>query len=69
MSNVVEAVSGEQHRDSAIRMYVSILLAEASLVAGTGSVAVVRGFSCPTTCGIFMDQGSTLCPLHWQVDS
>ena len=26
-------------------------------------------FSCSMLCGIFPDQGSNLCPLHWQVDS
>ena len=25
--------------------------------------------SCPAACGIFLDQGLNLCPLHWQVDS
>ena len=25
--------------------------------------------SCSAACGIFPDQGSNLCPLHWQVDS
>ena len=34
-----------------------------------GSVAVVHGFSCPTGYGIFPDQGSNPCPLHWQADS
>ena len=34
-----------------------------------GSVAVVRGFSCPTRYGIFPDQGSNPCPLHWQAGS
>ena len=34
-----------------------------------GSVVVVHGFSCFTACVIFPDQGSNLCPLHWQVDS
>ena len=29
----------------------------------------VRGLSCPTVCGIFVDQGSHTCPLYWQVDS
>ena len=29
----------------------------------------VHGLSCSATCGIFPDQGSNLCPLHWQVDS
>ena len=34
-----------------------------------GSVVVVRGLSCPKACGIFLDQGLNLGPLHWQVDS
>ena len=28
------------------------------------SVVVVRGLSCPAVCGIFLDQGSNLYPLH-----
>ena len=35
----------------------------------TGSVVVVHGSSCSTACGIFPDQGSNPCPLHWQADS
>ena len=27
------------------------------------------GLSCPAACGIFPDQGSNPCPLHWQADS
>ena len=34
-----------------------------------GSVVVARGPSCSAACGIFPDQGSNLCPLHWQADS
>ena len=34
-----------------------------------GSVIVAHGPSCSTACGIFPDQGSNPCPLHWQVDS
>ena len=34
-----------------------------------GSVVVARGPSCSVACGIFPDQGSNLCPLHWQADS
>ena len=30
---------------------------------------MVHGFSCSETCGIFPDQGSNPCPLHWQADS
>ena len=34
-----------------------------------GSVVVVHGSGCSTACGIFPDQGSNPCPLHWQADS
>ena len=34
-----------------------------------GSVFVVHGPSCSVACGIFPDQGSNPCPLHWQADS
>ena len=34
-----------------------------------GSVVVAHGPSCSATCGIFPDQGSNPCPLHWQADS
>ena len=34
-----------------------------------GSVVVAHGPSCSTACGIFPDQGSNACPLHWQADS
>ena len=35
----------------------------------TGSVIVAHGLSCSAACGIFPDQGSNPCPLHWQTDS
>ena len=34
-----------------------------------GSVVVAHGPSCSMACGIFPDQGSNPCPLHWQADS
>ena len=34
-----------------------------------GSVIVAHGPSCSAACGIFPDQGSNLCCLHWQADS
>ena len=34
-----------------------------------GSVVVAHGPSCCRACGIFPDQGSNPCPLHWQADS
>ena len=34
-----------------------------------GSVAVAHGPSCSAACGIFPDQGSNPCHVHWQADS
>ena len=34
-----------------------------------GSVVVAHGTSRSAACGIFPDQGSNPCPLHWQADS
>ena len=34
-----------------------------------GSVSVAHRPSCSAACGIFPDQGSNPCPLHWQADS
>ena len=45
---------------------------ELLLLQSTGvraSVVVVHRTSCLEPCGIFPDQGSNLCPLHWQADS
>ena len=39
-------------------------------VLGTpASLVVAHKHSCPMACGIFPDQGSNWCPLHWQADS
>ena len=35
----------------------------------TGSLVVTHGLSCSIAYGIFPDQGSNLCLLHWQADS
>ena len=32
-------------------------------------IVVVHRLSCSSACGIFPEQGSNLCFLHWQVDS
>ena len=34
-----------------------------------GSEVAAHRLSCSEACGIFPDQGSDPCPLHWQVDS
>ena len=55
-------------------LYLVSLVAEHRLESMRSSVAaacglVARGLSCPVACGIFPDQGSNPCPLHWQADS
>ena len=52
----------------------SLQSVESSVVAApralrTGSVVVGHGLTRSLACEIFPDQGSNLCPLHWQVDS
>ena len=52
-----------------------VLIAVASLCCGAralgarASVVVAHGLTCSAACGIFPDQGSNPCPLHWQADS
>ena len=38
-------------------------------IQSAGSVVVAHGISCSMACGIFPDQRSNQCLLHWQVDS
>ena len=33
------------------------------------SAVAEHRFSCPVSCGIVPDQGSNMCPLHWQANS
>ena len=44
-----------------------LLRSTSSRRAGSGVVA--HGPSCSAACGIFPDQGSNPCALHWQADS
>ena len=45
------------------------LLLRSTSFRRAGSVVVAHGPSCSAACGIFPDQGSNPCPLHWQADS
>ena len=45
------------------------LSSSGSRAKSAGSVVVAHGLRCSTACGIFLDQGSNPCLLHWQVDS
>ena len=45
-----------------------LLIAGASLVAELW-IVVTHGLSCSVAREIFPDEGSSLCPLHWQLSS
>ena len=54
--------------------WASIAAARGSAVVGlrlcsAGAVVVAHRLSCSMTCGIFPNQGSNPCLLHWQMDS
>ena len=54
------------------RVSVAVVQGSVAVVPGlesTGSIVVAYGLSCPKGCGIFPDQGSNPCLLHWQADS
>ena len=44
-----------------------LLLLQITALGTCASVVVAHGLSCPSACGIFLDQGSY--PLHHNVDS
>ena len=46
-----------------------LLLLRSTSSRRAGSVIVAHGPSCSAACGIFPDQGSNPCRLHWQADS
>ena len=46
-----------------------LLLLQSTGSRHVGSVVVVHRLSYSAACGIFPDQGSNPCPLHWQADS
>ena len=61
---------GHKELDTTERLSVSLsLVTEHVLLECVGSVVQGHRLSCSKACGIFLDQGSNPCPLHWQVDS
>ena len=54
-------------RTRALGAWASVVVARG--LWSVGSVVVAHGLSCSVACGIFPDQGSNPCPLHWQADS
>ena len=55
------------HRPSRVAVCADFPLWGLLLLRSTGSRACK--FSCPVACGIFPEQESNPCPLHWQSDS
>ena len=49
--------------------WAGLSLSRPLLLRSAGSVVMAHGPSCSAACGIFPDQGSNPCPLHWQADS
>ena len=62
---------GRSGRYSLLRpiMVTSLDLGRVGSVVATRGLVVAHGPSCRSACGVFLDQGSNLCPLHWQADS
>ena len=67
LSLVVESGGYSCCRAWALGTRASVVVARG--LQNVGSVVVVQGLSCSAACGIFPDQGSNPCPLHWQADS
>ena len=70
MRGISLAVASEGHSSSRCT---GLSLSRPLLLRSTGSrragsVIVAHGPSCSAACGIFPDQGSNPCPLHWQTD-
>ena len=66
--------SSSRCRDRSSSRCAGLSLSRSLLLRSTGSrragsVVVTHGPSCSAACGIFPDQGSNPCPLHWQADS
>ena len=56
-----------EHRLSGCSTWTLLVVAHG--LWSTGSVVAPHGLCCSAACGIFLDQGSNPCNLHWQVDS
>ena len=67
--SLVEASGGHSSSRCAGLSLSQPLLLRSTGSRRTGSVVVAHGPSCSAACGIFPDQGSNPCPLHWQADS
>ena len=67
--SLVEASGGHSSSRCAGLSLSQPLLLRSTGSRRAGSATVAHGPSRSVACGIFTDQGSNLCPLHWQADS
>ena len=63
------AASGGHSSSQSTGLSLSWLLLLRSTGSRRAGSVVAHGPSCSVACGIFPDQSSNLCPLHWQADS
>ena len=68
LSLVVASVGHSSSRCTGLSLLRPLLLRSTGS-RRAGSVIVAHGPSHSAACGIFPDQGSNPCPLHWQADS
>ena len=68
LSLVVES-KGHSSSQCTVLSQLQPLLLRSTGSRHAGSVTVAHGPRCSAACGILPDQGSNLCPLHWQADS
>ena len=68
LSLVVASGGHSSSRCTSLSLWQPLLL-QSTGSRRAGSVIVAHGPSCSAACGIFPDQGSNPCPLHWQADS
>ena len=67
--SLVAASGGHSSSRCAGLSLLRLLLLRSTGSRRADSVIVAHGPSCSAACGIFPDQGSNPCPLHWQADS
>ena len=68
LSPIVASGGHSSSRCAGLSLSLPLLLRSTSS-RRAGSVVVAHGPSCSAACGIFPDQGSNPCPMHWQADS
>ena len=65
-----QVVASRGYSLDAVRgLLIAMVSLAAELWGERASIVVAHGLSCSLVCGIFPDQGSNLCLLHWQAVS